>query len=66
MIAATLFLLHFFIYGRVGLGILYVLCCFTLIGSVWWVIELFLIGKRLNERNDELAVNLARDMRLMT
>ena len=67
MIACTIFLIHFFVYGKVGMGIIYVpICLFTGIGLVWWLIELFLIGKRLNEYNNKVAVDLAREMKLMT
>ena len=65
MVAATIFFIHFFLYGRIGMGILYLLALCTMVGSVWWVIELFLIGKRLDDHNRELAVNLARDMKIM-
>ena len=65
MVACTIIPIHFFLYGRIGMGIFYALVLCTLVGWVWWVIELCLIGKRLNEHNAELATNLARDMKLM-
>ena len=65
MAVATVFFIHFFLYGRVGMGILFILACLTLIGFLWWPIELCLVGKRVREYNGELAVNLARDMKIM-
>ena len=67
MVIATIFFLHFFFYGRVGLGVIYVLVCFcTIIGLVWWLIELCMVKKRVREYNGDLALNIARDMKIMT
>ena len=66
MVACTIFFIHFFVYGRVGMGFLFILCCLTIIGFIWWPIELCLINKRLKEYNDQQAINLAREMKLMS
>ncbi len=66
MVIATIFFLHFFFYGRVGLGVVYVLVCTTLIGLIWWAIELCMVGKRVQEYNDRIAVDIVRDMKMLT
>lgn len=66
MILATVFFIHFFLYGRVGLGVVYVVTMFFTIGFIWWAVEICMIGKRLRDHNDELAVNLMRDMKILT
>ena len=43
-------------------GDFFLLCCATVIGFVWWPVELCMIGKRVRVHNGELAVNLARDL----
>ena len=65
MVPTTIFFIHFFVYRRVGLGILYVLLCFTMVGFLWWPIELFLIPKRLREHNQTVATALAHEMKMM-
>ena len=65
MAISTIFFVHFFFYGRVGMGIFFLVCCVTVIGFVWWPVELCMVGKRVREHNGELAVNLARDLKLM-
>ena len=66
MIFATIFFLHFFFYGRVGLGVVYILVCLTVLGFVWYFVEICMIGKRMRDHNYDLAVNIARDMKIMS
>ena len=38
----------------------------TGVGLIWWIVELWLINKRLREYNNDVALNLARELKLMT
>ena len=66
MIFATIFFLHFFFYDRVGLGVVYILVCFTVLEFVWYFVEICMIGKRMRDHNNDLAVSIARDMKIMS
>lgn len=66
MFIATVFFIHWFFYGKVGLGIIYLLVMLTVFGFIWWIIELCMTAKRVREYNDEIAVDLARDMKILT
>ena len=66
MVIATILFVHFFFYRRIFLGIIYLICLFTVFGFVWWIIELCLIRSRLKEHNGRVAVDLAREMSLMS
>ena len=60
---AIIFPIQHFLLGKVGMGIFFWL---TLGGlGWWWIIEIFLSPKRANDYNDEIALNLARDLKLM-
>ena len=49
------------------MGIIFVLVTFlTGVGLIWWIVELWLINKRLREYNNDVALNLARELKLMT
>ena len=65
MVLFTIIPIQFFLYGRIGFGIYYAIVLCTVVGWVWWVIERCLIGKRLREHNEQIAVNLARDLKIM-
>ena len=55
------FPIQLFILGKTGLGI-----AFLLTGGgafVWWIIEWFLTGKRVDEFNDQLAINILQAMK---
>ena len=54
------------IYDRVVLGVVFFAVCCCAIGFPWYVIELCRVGERVRGHNDELAVNLARDVKIMT
>ena len=68
MVVAAFFLVHFFFYGRTGLGIVFILVMVCTVGLAlpWWIVELCIAGKRVREYNEALAVNLARDMRIVS
>ena len=59
MLAANFFFVHFFVYGKVALGWLYIFICLTMIGLIWWLAELVMMPKRINEYNHGLAADLA-------
>lgn len=65
MVIATILFVHFFFYRRILLGIVYIISMFTVIGVVWWIIELCMIGSRLKDHNGKVAVELAREMNIM-
>lgn len=63
IVLAILFPIQMFLLGKTVMGIVFWL---TLGGfGVWWIIEIFLTPKRLAEFNDELATNIARDLKIM-
>ena len=64
VVLAIFFPIQHFLLGKVGLGI----ALWLTIGGlgVWWFIEIFLTPKRVNDYNDAAAVNLARDVKIMT
>ena len=68
MLVAAFFFIHFFFYGRIGLGIVFILVMVATLGLAlpWWIVEMCITGKRVRDHNETLAVNLARDMKIMT
>lgn len=61
---AIFFPIHFFLEGRVGLGILYWI---TLGGiGVWWLVEIFTVWGRTAHYNEDAATALLRDMKIMS
>ena len=63
LILAILFPIHFFLEGRVGMGLLY----WITIGGfgIWWIIEIFLVWGRTNRYNEDQSKALLRDMKIM-
>ena len=64
VVLAIVFPIQLFLLKKVGLGILFWLTGGGLV--VWWIIEIFLVSKRVDDFNDDLAVqiineNLAKD-----
>ncbi len=60
---AILFPIQLFLLDKTGLGIA---CLLTAGGLfVWWFIEIFLTPGRVHHYNEELAVQIARDVRLL-
>lgn len=53
---------HRFYLGRPGTAILQLLLCLIVIGVVWWVIDLFLIPRMLEERRAELRARLTEEV----
>lgn len=63
ILLAVFFPIHFFLLGKVGLGIVYYL---TLAGfGVWYFIEIFLAGGRAKTLNEDLAKTIMRDLKIM-
>ena len=64
VVLSIFFPIQHFLLGKTALGIFFWL---TLGGfSIWWFIEWFLTPKRVKDYNREMAVNLARDLKIMT
>lgn len=60
---AIIFPIQLFLLGKVGMGVFFWLT-FGGIG-VWYLIEVFISAKRTDAYNEEMAVNLARDLKIM-
>jgi TM2 domain-containing membrane protein YozV len=56
---------HRFYLGQVGLGILYMVFCWTFIPVIVAFFELFMIGKRVDRFNDHLAAELAARVKML-
>ena len=54
---------HRFYMGQVGLGIAYVLFCWTLIPTFVAWIECFMMSSRVNAYNDNLALRIAAQVK---
>lgn len=63
LLLSILFPIHFFFEGRVGLGILYWLTGWAL--GIWWVIEILTVWGRTKRYNQDTAIALLRDMKIM-
>ncbi len=50
---------HRFYLGQVGLGVAYLVFCWTLIPGIIALVELFLIGKRVDGYNERQATEIA-------
>ena len=64
MVLALLFPIQLFFLGRIGLGVL-----FLLTGGgfgVWYVVEWFLTPGRVRKYNDDLALQIVRDIKAMS
>lgn len=55
--------IHFFFEDRVGMGILFWLTWGGL--GVWWLIEIFTVWGRTARFNEDTAIALVRDMKIM-
>ena len=60
---AILFPIQFFLEGRVGLGLVFLLS-FGGFGW-WWLIDIFLVWGRTKAYNEELASTIMRDLKIM-
>ena len=56
---------HRFYLGQVGLGLLYVLFCITLVPAIVSLIELFLIKDRVRQYDGSKAVEVARKVKIL-
>ena len=60
---AIFFPIHHFLMGKTGTGILFWI---TLGGFwIWWIIDMFAIGSRVRDFNEDIARTLLRDMKMM-
>ncbi len=56
---------HHFYMGKTGLGVLYLLFCWTLIPSIIALIECFFLTARVQDYNNRLADEIAAKVRLL-
>jgi TM2 domain-containing membrane protein YozV len=56
---------HRFYMGQVGLGIVYLVFCWTLVPAMIAFVELFLIFGRVDRHNQALAFELAQKVKLL-
>ena len=61
VILAIFFPIQLFLLGKVGLGIVFWLTLFGLF--IWWIIEIFLTSKRVDEFNNQLALSIATQIK---
>lgn len=60
---AIFFPIQHFLMGKTGSGILFWI---TLGGFwIWWIIDMFAIGSRVRDFNEDIARTLLRDMKMM-
>ena len=60
---AILFPIQFFLLGKTGLGIAFII---TFGGAgIWWIIEWFLTPKRVKSFNEDMATRLLTEMKIM-
>jgi TM2 domain-containing membrane protein YozV len=58
----SLFSLHRFYYGQVGLGILFIISMLLVVGWVWLIYDWCTMSKRVRQMNDDLAMDLLRQV----
>ncbi len=63
VLLAIFFPIQLFLLGKTGLGIAFLLTAGGLF--VWWFIEIFLTPGRVHHYNEELALQIALDVRLL-
>lgn len=56
---------HRFYMGQVGLGVLYLVFCWTFVPAIVAFIELFLLSDRVARYNDTKAIEIADKVRLL-
>lgn len=62
-VLAIVFPIQLFLLGKVGLGIVFII---TGGGAlIWWVIEIIMTHKRVNDYNNDIATQIMRDMKIM-
>ena len=57
---------HHYYMGKVGLGILYTVFCWTFIPAIVAFIELFLIMGRVDDYNEKASQNIALNVKAIT
>ncbi len=63
LLLAVIFPIQHFLLGKTGLGIVFFLTGGGM--GVWWVIEWFLTARRVREYNEDVAIKLLTDMKIM-
>ena len=63
VVLSVIFPIQLFLLGKTGLGVAFILTWGGL--GVWWITEMFMTPKRVNDYNDMLATNIARDLKIM-
>jgi hypothetical protein len=63
IILAIFFPIQLFLLGKTGLGV-----AFWLTGGgtgIWWIIEIIMTNKRVQEYNENVATTIMRDLKIM-
>lgn len=63
LVLAIFFPIQLFLLGKTGLGIAYWLTGGGM--GIWWIIEIFITGKRVREYNEDVATKTLTDMKIM-
>lgn len=63
LVLAIFFPIQLFLLGKTGLGIAYWVTGGGM--GIWWVVELFLTGKRVREYNEDVATKILTDIKIM-
>jgi len=63
IVLAIFFPIQLFLLNKVGLGIAFILTGGGI--GIWWIIEIFMTSKRVDEFNEELATKIMRDLKIM-
>jgi hypothetical protein len=63
IILSIFFPIQLFLLGKTGLGVAFLLTAGGL--WIWWLIEIFMTAKRVNEFNEDLATTVMRDLKIM-
>ena len=56
---------HHFYLGKTGLGVLYILCCWTFIPAIIAIVECFLMPSRVRRHNTIVAAGIAKKLQTL-
>jgi len=61
VLLAIFFPIQLFFVGKVGLGVAFLLTAGGC--GLWWIVEIFLSPKRVRDYNEEISLQIARDLK---